>query len=501
MKRHATPLLIVGFLLGAGATCVLLFGLLAPEEGGPVRTNPNDPRLANGTRGGTSTHPGGRTPPKIYPTHQGGRTGTQPGRNGSSNSLVNSRTPHDGPSGAKYLSEGAQRIIDILDAFPDTKDATTRRKLGMELGRLVRAQGKNIDPAVKERLFRMLVDDERYEWKVLAGETLGALVGDAETAQKLLELYKTAPDRRTRHAIHTALRGIQAPEIIGDLLASINAGDEEEFNIVRTIGKIGDEKSRKALLDKLPDVVRPETRREIERVLALKPDPELIKQIKKDLPDAETDERLSYVRILGRTRDEEHGKAIRELLQDETDERVTREALKSLGMIGDKKSVELLMTYMQREDGLAPRAESAFQQVRNVEAIEQVAGSWDALGQRGRNAVMYAAGRVTLTKPVAELAERALQDSEWRVRSSAARALGRRGREESLDLLTNYMYRHKAQREQVRALNALYKIETRRAAEEALRNLDELSKHGREAQRKRFERQLEMLERRPQNRR
>ena len=49
--------------------------------------------------------------------------------------------------------------------------------------------------------------------------------------------------------------------------------------------------------------------------------------------------------------------------------------------------------------------------------------------------------------------------------------------------------------------NALYKIETRRAAQEALRNLDELPKHARDAQRRRFERQLEMLERRPQNRR
>ncbi|MCZ6573555.1 MAG: HEAT repeat domain-containing protein [Planctomycetota bacterium] len=501
MKRHSTPLLIVGFLLGAGATCVLLFGLLGPEEGGPVRTSPNDPRLANGTLGGTPARPGGRTAPKVYPTRQGGGTNTQSGRPGSGRSLVRSRTPHDGPSGPKLLEERALRIIAILDAFPETKDATTRQKLGMELARLVRAQGKNVDPAVKEHLFRMLVDDERYEWKQLAGKTLGALVGDAETAQKLLEFYKTAPDRRTRHAIHIALRGIRAPEIIGDLLASINAGDEEEFNIVKTIGAIGDENSRKALLDKLPDVVRPETRREIERVLALRADPELIKQIKKELPDAEAGERLSYVRILGRTRDPEHGKAIRELLQDETDERVTREALKSLGLIGDKKSVELLLTYMKREDGLAPRAQRAFQQVRNVGAIEQVADSWDTLGQRGRNAVMYAAGRVTLTKPVAELAERALQDSEWRVRSSAARALGRRGREESIDLLTNYMYRHKAQREQTPALNALYKIETRRAAQEALRNLDNLRKPAREAQCKRFERQLEMLERRPQNRR
>ena len=130
------------------------------------------------------------------------------------------------PSGAKLLEERALRIIEILDAFPETKDATTRQKLGRELARLVRAQGKNVDPAVKEHLFRMLVDDERYEWKQLAGKTLGALVGDAETAQKLLEFYKTAPDRRTRHAIHIALRGIRAPEIIGDLLASINAGDE-----------------------------------------------------------------------------------------------------------------------------------------------------------------------------------------------------------------------------------------------------------------------------------
>ncbi|MHC4225071.1 MAG: HEAT repeat domain-containing protein [Planctomycetota bacterium] len=488
MKRKTSSLLILGALAGVLATAVLVAKLMGVSTGSG--------RLGPGTKVWLETpeRDARRTPDAVIRVdpRRSGRIDGGGIRPSGALSGGNAREPYDGPRTAAEIAKAADEILSLLRAIPDEDDRSKRQDLYRQLQKLVRGLGHHVPQAYKDELLSMLstVDPQ---WRMLVGETLGYLRGDAETAGQLVKMLRGRPDnQRTRRAILLALGNMNVKEVVPELLKTLRTGHDDEEAIVGAIGKIGGETADQGLADMLGKLLKSNTRRAIERVLGEQRNPALMEQFERGLADADVQTRLSYVKVLGASRDPKYAEGIRDLLAKETDPQVRKSIIRALGQFGDPASGEKLLeliehgTQRDRAD-----ATNAINRVKDSATVNKLADSWGRLGPDAQRAVMMAGSRVTQpSDKLLDLAKENLKNDSLRMRTYSARMLGRRGRDDAVDPLVGYLRVSTQSSEQTAALRALLDIRTKRAAEEALASLYVVSN---EQRRKSYEAQFSKI--------
>lgn len=488
MKRK-NVLLIAAALLGATATALLIVLMLGDGSPASDRSGP-----AGGWRGG-GTDANGSGPAVPFQT-VGAEERVRDGRSGivGSPGVVGGRQPFDSPETLRERTLQSSRVREIIQEILTAPDQNRdeRMKLHQELRQLIRQLGGYLDRSVRDDLLRMLTEvDEK--WRPLIGDTLGYLQGDVETATRLMKLLKEDPKSvYTRNAILTALGKMQVKEVLPDLIQLVGSGADGEPLIARAIGSIGGPEASLALLGMLGKPLRHDTQLEIERLLGQAQNPLVMERIREGLGDADRSERVSMLRILGMTGDAKHAPAVHALLADETDPIVRKAAIEALGRFGDPESGEILLQILQsgaKEDVAA--ATKAMYRIKDPETVMKLAGEWDRLGDDSRVALIGAASR--LPDPgerMTEIATDSLRSPLERIRTSAARALGKRGQDQHVDLLRDYLLRADTARERSTALQALRSIDTKKAAEAGLASLHVLPERQRASWRAQFEKVL-----------
>jgi len=268
-------------------------------------------------------------------------------------------------------------------------------------------------------------------------------------------------------------------------------GHEREDLLVRAIGRIGGREATDTLLKYLEKpAIMGTTAREIERILGAGGDPVVLAKVEASLESNSTKKRISMLHVLGAARKPEHAAAIRKLLAGETDSNVKRAAIVALGRIGDPESADVLLKLAQGSDPItANQAVSALHTIRDRETVSSLMKSWDKLDDRARHAVMGAAARVSSrpTKDVVKVARDSLYDSNERVRCDAVLVLARSGNDEHVEAIGAFLRGAKSSRERSRALDALRRMGSAKAAEEALRSIGSLPASQQDSVRARFE--------------
>jgi len=484
MQRKKATLLISA-ALGIGATVVLLVQVMG---GGSSRA-----RQAGEDR---ARRPGESLPDPSGPAR--GREGTvrigpKPRRAPGSTVRPGERIPSDSVKTRLMRLEASARVVEILDGIMSEKDRTTRWQLSQELKKLLRTLGDDASPVIRERLLEMLrtVDPQ---WAPLVGDALASMRGDVKTARALIAmLEEESPNAYRRNAIYAALGKMGVREVSGKLLSMLGKGHADEAKIVQTLGQIGGPAEVQALFDKLDGLLNANTRREIEKVLRSKSaTPGLMNQVAAALAEAEPEARASLLRVLAASKQPAHAEKVRDLLGAETDRTTRNAAIEALGEFGDEDSGRLLLELVQHGHGEdSRRAIQAIHRIKNPQTIDRLAEDWDRLDKQGRLAVMGAASRLPL--PSDKLhgigREAGLHDEAMRVRTASARLLGRRGKDENVVPLANYLGRAKRPSEVSSVLDALLQIGTPKAAEEGMRALRGVSMNMRQkdAWMKRFE--------------
>lgn len=475
MKRKKATLLVTA-LLGAGATVALIALALGGSEprtrqASGARRRPGEPLPASRKRGSGD----GAVHLQREP-HRGPGSTVRPGE----------RIPYDSAETRLARLEASSRVVEILEGILDEQDRYKRWQLNEELKKLLRTLGDDVSPNVRQRLLEMLRTVEP-QWAALVGDALGSMRGDIKTANALiamLEGEEASKNAYRRNAIYAALGKMQVRAVAPKLLSMIGQGLNDEAKIVQTLGQIGGPAEVRALFGKLDGLLRANTRREIEKVLRLKfRTPGLMDQVAGALGEADDAARPSLLRVLAASREPAHAQKVRELLATESDEATRKAAIEALGAFGDPDSGRALLDLVQHgNQEESRRAIQAVHRIKNPATVDGLADGWEAFDKDGRLAIMGAASRLPLpTEKLHEIArEEGLHDESMRVRTSAARVLGRPGKDENVDPLVNYLGRAKRPSEVSASLTALLQIGTQKAAEEAMRALAGVSMNERQ---------------------
>lgn len=486
-RRAYSVLLLAVALLGAGGTAFLAMSLSGGEARGrglsarvdvarqPPRIGPAEPTAPAARReAGGSVAAGEPLPPGSH------HTAVRPGL----------REPYDSQETRMRRAQLSSRILELLDQIMTLDKVTERHNLHTELQNALRELGGRIDPEIRDRLMKMLEEDSDPRFRPLIGQTLGALEGDAETAKRLVDLLKTRPANvYTRNAIFIALENMKVEAVVPDLLALLGEGHDNEELIVRAIGGIGGPDAQKALLQRLFQPLRPETRREIEAALGRVPDRTVLEAATAALPDADADAKASIVTMLGMTRDPRYAESVIRTLEGEAGENVRRAALRALGQFGDEKSGLTLLRYVSQGGDLARHATNALQSISNADTVTRLAEDFDRLPTEARAALMGAALRLPVPGAKLEkLALATLADGDERTRRAAIQVLGRRGRADHVEPVARAIERAQSMTELNAGMQALQSIATRSAAQAGLDRLHLLPEAQREAYRRVFER-------------
>jgi HEAT repeat protein len=360
-----------------------------------------------------------------------------------------------------------------------------------ELVSLLRLMGFRVSPAVREQLLTMLATVEP-RWRAQVADAIGSLEGDAETAHALVEMLKATPDDiYTRQAIFGALGMMNVQEVTPALFSLIGEALPDEHMVIKTLGQLATPEQLDQLFGLLDRPLRAQSRTEIENVLRDNARyPAFLDKVAAALDDADTAKRCSLLRILAVSTSPAHAEKVRALLETETDEKTRATAISALGRYGDLESGRALLKIAQASPtGEQQRAIQAIFSITNPDTIDALAESYGQLGTDGRHALMGAMVRLpNPTEKMITLArEEGLVDGEMRVRSQAARVLGRRGRDDNVQALTDFLRRSRHPQEVGAALNSLQEIRTAKAAEAAISALGAVpNERQRELWRERF---------------
>jgi len=484
MSKRLKLLPLFGVIVGIAVTVALITQFLSGDgEGGSIDRVDRDQearerreRPATGTAGSNNSLVRQRT-----------QSGRLPNQTLDPRTGLPARTPDGDLSNADELSK---RVLELLEAIADPKNVNKSWPMGLELKSILRKLGHRVDPAVIDRLFVMLQKMEPATSRRYAGMALGAIQGHEKIAERLLKMLHDHPKRSyTRMGVLDALGSIKVPSVLPKLVDSIGVGLDDEAEIVKVVGRIGGLEASEALYEKLADTLRPETRAAIEEHLKKTRIPSIIADAARQLPET-TDKRklASLVAILGNSRDPKHAKVLWEVLENETDARVQRNALGALAKIGGKESAEKLLAL---GEGGGPLAKSAYREIGRVsdpEALTVFTKRWDGLPANGRRSLMFAfRGQPRLSEEAVETAHKGLVDNDVSVRRAAAGALGRRGRDDSIDPLTRFIEKAASNNERLTGLKALERIGTVKAAEKGLQLLGSLPSGQERIQRRQFE--------------
>jgi HEAT repeat protein len=463
MKRNA---LLVALILFGVAAVGALFLLAGSGNGRTVRA------ASHGDQGGDVLGPGAspKVTSKFEVTEKMARgTGTAPG------SIVEpgARKPWDSPETIAARERYASRIEELVQGMVDpTLKPDQRMALARELQQLLRLMGHRVTPAVRERLLQMLATVEPG-WKDAVAGAIGSLDGDTDTAQALLDMLRNTPDDiATRRGIYSALGMMNVPEVTPALLAMLGQGLQDEPLIIRTIGQTARPDELLQLFGRLDKPLMDASRMEIERVLQERGRfPGFMDKVAAALDGANVMERRSLLRILAASDQPEHATKVREILKTESDSESRALAIQALGRFGDVESGKALLDLVQTgspED--QHRATNAIYAIRERDTVDLLAKDFGNLDAEGRIAVMGAISRVPApTEQMTKIAqERGLSDPELRVRTAAARVLGVRGRDESVDALVAYVQRSDQRAEWNAGLLSLERIHTPKAANAAI---------------------------------
>jgi HEAT repeat protein len=483
MNRKKKTVLAVGVLVGVAAIAVLLLQILggADTQARRIRREITDTRERYVERGApgrvTARNPGnGRIQPPGAAASGGGTR----------------RQPWDGPEWRAYIARTKSEILDLLEQIPNEPDSGKRRDLYNQLRERVRKLGHRVDPQVREALLGM-IETVDPAWRALVGETLGYLRGDEETAKKLTEMLQgRASDVSTRRAILLALRNMKVESVVPSLLGMLRTDAKDKSYIATAIGEIGGRAAYDGLLEELDRALDSRTRASIEQALSRARDPVTLEKVKQALVQAEPDSRLSYIKILAQTRDPRYGDVMRRVLQEETNFRARKAAIRALGRMGDqaagKALLGLVATGSERDRAEATRA---LHFIRDPETIETLARDWDRLDEPARAAVMGAAGRLASPgEKLLELAAQGIRDPGGRVRRTAAKLLGRRGYDKGVEPIVGFIRAEAGAADVSAGLHALLEIRTRKAARAGLDALDRIAN---ERQRRWWEDQFERV--------
>lgn len=483
MAAKSSRLLVLGALVGAGVVSYLAVTLLLDpaEVRGSREERVGDRRVQPGERSGEALDAGNARPRQ-------GEKPAAPGEGPGSSVPPGLRQPEDGPSGAQYFGERQAEVIRLLEEIQNTEDAAQRHRFYQQLLQTLRELGRRIDPSTRDRLIEMLTSVES-RWRPLVGDALGCLGGDVETAKKLVDLLKArAGDVYTRNAIFSALGQMKVQEAVPALLSLLGEGQDNEELIVRAIGDIGGTDAQTALLARLHQPLRPETRREIEAVLGRGMERALLQQAADSYADAGPDARASICIVLGMTRDPRWAEMVISATDREGYEPARKAGIRALGYFGDEKSGEALLRYIDGGGDLGREATKALHEITNAETIAGLAGRWDSFREDAKTALMGAASRLPVPgEKLMGLAVSGLEDPIEGVRTASARTLGRQGRNDFVEPVGRFLDRARNLREISSALQALLKINTKEAAEAALARLGALPENQRTAYRTLFE--------------
>lgn len=384
------------------------------------------------------------------------------------------------------------RVAEILTTLPQESDLRQRESLALELRNLLRRVGEErVDAATKEQLLSLLLTIEPRGRRLVA-QALGALEGDEATARRLLQIWRnTETDAHIANVILEALAQMHVPALLPDLLDMLDAGSPHAPLIVGAIGTSGGRAGGKALVVRLTQSTPPETRQAIVSVLSKNRDPEVLRSVADALVHADAQARKSLVEILGRARAARFVRQLCVLYDSEPDEEVRLQVLRALGRIGDRDAALFLLDTVNRSGPDADHAVRALKDIRRPDAVDVLAERWDTLKPPIRSAVMGAAAR--LSEPSAKLvvkARLALCDPDESTRISAARVLGRPGREEHIEPLVDYLERDTGTQAQGTGLDSLLRIGTPASAEAVLANLHLVSEDAGKVYRMRAQRIL-----------
>ncbi|MGQ0612868.1 MAG: HEAT repeat domain-containing protein [Planctomycetaceae bacterium] len=482
MSRPLATLLVVGALLGAGITGFLVVSL-ATAGAAPRRAAPGGG--GEGTEPGAQAGGGAATEAvAAETTHPARVERVGPGAAG----LEGSREPFDGPEFTAELSQQSARVLEIIETITKESDPSRRQILGLELETLLRKLGHRVDASTKNRLIELLLTIDR-QWRPLVGQALGAIHGDEALARRLIQLgEEQAGDVYTVSALFQAVGQMKVEAVVPDLLAMLGRAHPQEALIVRALGDIGGAAGAQALVARLGQPIRPETRQAIEAVLGNSRDPAVLDAVATALDTPDSSTRGTLLDILGMSRDLRYAAKVRELLETERDEDVRRRALRALGRFGDAASGDALVAAAEQGGPMGDAAIQAIHEIRNPETLLTIASRYDALGPNGRLAIMGAVSTLpNLPEALRELSLAALQDDQENVRNFAASGLGRSGRDDNVEGLTDFLKRSKSPRERSAGFEALLRINTKAAAEAVLGVLDLLPEALRDDYRRRCE--------------
>jgi HEAT repeat protein len=335
--------------------------------------------------------------------------------------------------------------------------------------------GHRVSPEVRDALLALLDRGDR-----MAGSALGRLEGDKETARLLLDRLTAQPkDRVVIHALHDALGMISVPEVAPKLMEMLGRGYDEEFLIVRTVSNIGGAAEMEQLVERLgKGPILDSTRREIE--LALRQhakSPGLLDKVAELVVRESTpaEARLSLVQVLVKSEKPEHAALVRKIATSDADERARHVAIQGLGELGDPESAKILLEMAQSgSDRERYLAQNALNLIRSPETINGFADSYGGLQPIGKLSVMAAAARMPgrIDERLVGIArETAIRDDDVRIRTTAARVLGVRGRDDNVEALATFLTRSTTQSEWTAAVSALRAIGTKKAIEEGMSGL------------------------------
>ncbi|MHC5052433.1 MAG: HEAT repeat domain-containing protein, partial [Planctomycetota bacterium] len=458
MKRKTATLLVTAALFGVAATVALIALVLGGSE----------PRTRQAT-GDRARRPGESVRLGDGSGEAGGGNGSvsiqrEPHRGPGSTVRPGERIPRDSAETRLMRLEASSRVVEILEGIFDEKDRYKRWQLNEELKKLLRTLGDDVSPNVRERLLEMLRTVEP-QWAALVGDALGSMRGDIKTANALIGMLQgedASKNAYRRNAIYAALGKMRVREVAPKLLKMLGQGLADEAKIVQTLGQIGGPAEVSALFEKLDGPLRTNTRREIEKVLRTKfRTPGLMDRVAGALAEADPGARPSLLRILAASKQPGHAQKVRDLLASGTDGPTRKAAIEALGEFGDPESGRVLLELVQHGDEQeSRRAVQALHRIKNPQTVDGLADGWEVLDKDGRLAVMGAASRLPLpTEKLHGIARtEGLHDESMRVRSSAARVLGRPGKDENVDPLVNYMGRSKRPSEVTAGLTALLQI-------------------------------------------
>ncbi|MHC4956272.1 MAG: HEAT repeat domain-containing protein [Planctomycetota bacterium] len=377
---------------------------------------------------------------------------------------------------AELESDGELRLVSPEQLRLDDLLASLAESPSADTARLVATLASSIGPAMREEsrdaIAELLFDIEPPELRASMGLALTVCKGDEALALYLLSRMDAVDAEHTLPALCTALGGMQAETVVPGLLVRLEDADGARRRaIIGALGGIGGEAAEQGLIDLLGKELDHETRFAVVQAWPKDGVDRLAAEIDEVSPAA----RAAFVQILGRTRDEKFVPAVLDTLAKSKDNAVIRSSLRALGHLGDKAAVERLLEVRNEPNGVyADAAQEAMQWIRNAESLELIAGRWEELSPIGHNAALLAVAELPeLTETLRRLALRSLEGEAMQVRTAAAWALGRRGAEDAVGPLETYLKRAPTDYDRLAAVQALGRIESKKAAEAGLAALRE----------------------------